>query len=116
MIRDLAGVAVGQWWLFGVELLVIAFKYLLGEELIFRGILLPKMNGVFGRWNWVANSILFATQHVHLPQLMPSALFVDWIVPWAAKRFKSYVVAAILHAADAIFLLIIFPIPIIGLA
>ena len=26
------------------------FNYILGEELLFRGVLLPRMNGVFGRW------------------------------------------------------------------
>jgi membrane protease YdiL (CAAX protease family) len=114
VIQNLAGPAVGQWWLLGVEVVLIVFNYLLGEELIFRGILLPKMNGVFGKWDWVANSFLFATYHVHLPWTMPSTLFIDWIVPWAAKRFKSYWVAAILHGSDAVFLLVIFPLAILG--
>src|SRR5215203_4416199 len=41
------------------------FNYILGEELIFRGVLLPRMAGVFGRWDWVANSVLFGLYHVH---------------------------------------------------
>ena len=115
VIQNLAGPAVGQWWLLGVEVVLIVFNYLLGEELIFRGILLPKMNGVFGKWDWVANSILFATYHLHLPWTMPSTLLVDWIMPWAAKHFKSYWVAAILHGMDAVFLLVIFTMAIMGL-
>jgi membrane protease YdiL (CAAX protease family) len=115
LIQNLAGVGVGQWWLLGVEVVLIVFNYLLGEELIFRGILLPKMSGVFGKWDWVANSVLFATYHVHLPWTMPSTLLVDWIMPWAAKHFKSYWVAAILHGSDAVFLLVIFPMAIMGL-
>jgi uncharacterized protein len=31
----------------------------LGEEFLFRGVLLPCMEGVFGRWSWVANGVLF---------------------------------------------------------
>jgi membrane protease YdiL (CAAX protease family) len=29
---------VGQWWLLGVVVVLIVFNYLVGEELIFRGI------------------------------------------------------------------------------
>jgi len=38
---------------------------MVGEELYYRGALLPKMRGVFGRWDWVANSFLFALKHVY---------------------------------------------------
>ncbi|MBN1306015.1 MAG: hypothetical protein JXA13_16380 [Anaerolineales bacterium] len=30
----------------------------LGEELLFRGLLLPRMQGVFGKWDWLANGLL----------------------------------------------------------
>ena len=35
---------------------VVIFNYFLGEEFLFRGVLLPKMQGVFGKYDWVANS------------------------------------------------------------
>jgi membrane protease YdiL (CAAX protease family) len=38
---------------------------MIGEELYYRGALQPKMRGVFGRWDWVANGILFALKHVY---------------------------------------------------
>jgi hypothetical protein len=38
---------------------------MVGEELYYRGALQPKMRGVFGRWDWVANGILFALKHVY---------------------------------------------------
>lgn len=111
----LAGPAVGQWWLLGVIAVLIVFNYLLGEELIFRGILLPKMNGVFGKWDWVANGLLFSTYHLHRIWGMPSTLLIDWIYPWAAKRFKSYWVAVIVHAFDAVFWIALVPLAILGL-
>ena len=37
---------VGAWWLMAVALVSCLFNYVLGEELLFRGILLPKMRGV----------------------------------------------------------------------
>jgi membrane protease YdiL (CAAX protease family) len=35
------------------------FNTVLGEELLFRGLLLPRMNGVFGERDWLANGVLF---------------------------------------------------------
>jgi membrane protease YdiL (CAAX protease family) len=102
VIQNLAGPAVGQWWLLGVLAVMLVFNYLLGEELIFRGILLPKMNGVFGKWDWLANHILFSAYHLHFIWTFPSRLIFDLLYPWPVKHFKSYWVAAIIHGADAV--------------
>jgi len=40
---------VGAWWFFGLFVVLSVFNVFLGEELFFRGVLLPKMEGVFGR-------------------------------------------------------------------
>ncbi len=115
-IERLAGPAVGQWWLLGVVAVIILFNYLVGEELIFRGILLPKMNGVFGKWDFIANGILFVAYHLHMAWKWPSMLLYNWIRPWATKRFKSYWVAFMLHGfVDSIFLIIPFTMAIKGL-
>jgi membrane protease YdiL (CAAX protease family) len=37
----------------------------IGEELYYRSFLLPKMRAVFGRWDWVANGVLFALKHFY---------------------------------------------------
>jgi hypothetical protein len=52
----------------------VRLQHLLGEELLFRGYLLPRMNGVFGRRDWLANGVLFAAYHLHVPWVMPAAL------------------------------------------
>jgi len=49
----------GQWWLLGVAPASSILNYFLGEESLFRGVLLPKMQGVFGKCDWVANAVLF---------------------------------------------------------
>jgi membrane protease YdiL (CAAX protease family) len=115
-IERLAEPAVGQWWLLGVVAVIIVFNYLVGEELIFRGILLPKMNGVFGKWDFIANGILFVAYHLHMAWSWPSMLLYNWIRPWATKRFKSYWVALMLHGlADSIFLIVPITMAIMGL-
>jgi len=47
------------------------FNTFLGEELLLRGVLLPKMQGVFGRWDWLANGALFGVYHSHQPWGIP---------------------------------------------
>ena len=116
VIQNLAEPAVGQWWLLGILPFQIAFNYLLGEELIFRGILLPKMNGVFGKWDFIANGILFATYHLHKFWEWPSQVIIrDWTYAWAAKRFKSYWVSVLMHGFDALVVLVLFTAAIMGL-
>jgi uncharacterized protein len=58
---------VGAWWFFGLFVVFAIFNSILGEEFLFRGVLLPRMEGVFGRWSWLANGALHAFWHVHQP-------------------------------------------------
>jgi membrane protease YdiL (CAAX protease family) len=116
VLPDLVGTFIGQWWMMGVVFILILFNYLLGEELIFRGILLPKMQGVFGKYDWIANGILFALYHVHMIWQLPSQiLFRDWVYAWAAKRYKSYWISVIIHGFDAIVVTILSIMAIRGL-
>jgi membrane protease YdiL (CAAX protease family) len=117
VIQNLAEPAVGQWWLLGLLAVIIVFNFLVGEELVFRGILLPKMNGVFGKWDFIANAILFMAYHLHLAWQWPSMLLYNWIRPWATKRFKSYWVALLLHGFfDSVVLIVLFTMAIMGLS
>ena len=81
------------------------FNYLLGEELFFRGVLLPKMRGVFGRWDWVANAVLFGLYHLHQPWALPSIVLSNLAISWSARRFRSTWVAVIVHGAEGLVLL-----------
>jgi hypothetical protein len=114
-IQNLAEPALGQWWLLGVLAVSIVFNYLLGEGLIFHGILLPRMNGAFGKWDVLVNHILFMTYHLHKIEVWPQILIINWIWPWAVKRFKSYWMVVILHGSDAPFLIVVFLMAIMGL-
>ncbi len=97
---------VGAWWLMGVAIISCVFNYFLGEELLFRGILLPKMRGVFGKWDWFANSALFALYHMHRPLQMLGFIFggLAWSLP--SRHFKSIWFAIILHGFEGIFVLV----------
>jgi len=103
-LQDLATPELkGAWWLIGVALVSCLFNYVLGEELLFRGILLPKMRGVFGRWDWIANSVLFAFYHLHRPTQMLGFIVggLAWTLP--TRRFRSLLFSIILHGIEGLF-------------
>jgi membrane protease YdiL (CAAX protease family) len=68
----------GAWWIFGLFLVRITFN-ILGEEFLFRGVLLPKMNGVFGKWDWVANGVLGTLYHTSMPWSWLGTTGITWI-------------------------------------
>lgn len=62
-------------FLFVLVYFVIGLVFnIFGEELYYRGYLMPKMRGAFGRWDWVANGVLFTLKHVYQRWLYPGIL------------------------------------------
>jgi membrane protease YdiL (CAAX protease family) len=53
--QEILGRLEGASWFLALFVVQAIFNTILGEELLFRGVLLPKMEGVFGRGSWVAN-------------------------------------------------------------
>ena len=49
----------GNWGWFALVVVMFVFNTALGEELLFRGYLLPRMEGAFGQRAWLANGVLF---------------------------------------------------------
>lgn len=92
----------GQWWLLGIILLSHLFNYFLGEEFLFRGVLLPKMQGVFGKYDWVANAVLFGLYHMHKPWSIPGNIIGSLALTWPARRFRSNWMAVIMHGMEGI--------------
>lgn len=95
----------GSWGWFAVLATMFTFNTVLGEELLFRGYLLPRMNGVFGRRDWLANGILFGVYHVHVPWAIPASLFDTFTVAYASKRYRSALIGIAVHSAQSVVLL-----------
>jgi hypothetical protein len=117
---DMSGLASpafkGQWWLLGIALLSFVFNYFLGEEFLWHGVLLPKMRGVFGKYDWVANAVLFGFYHLHKPWELVSTTMTNLGYGWPARRFRSNWMAIIVHAVEGLPLLVIVLAVILGLA
>jgi membrane protease YdiL (CAAX protease family) len=107
---------VGAWYLLGLWLLQVVGNYLWCEEFLFRSVLLPKMNGVFGKWDWVANAVLFGTYHWHKPWVIPSSILSGLFDAYPSKRFRCAWFGLILHGADGLFFLVLMLGLVLGLA
>jgi membrane protease YdiL (CAAX protease family) len=94
----------GNWAWFGLLLVLWVFNTVLGEELLFRGLLLPRMNGVFGRGDWVGNGVLFAAYHLHTPWSIPTTLLDTLILSYPTKRYRSAWVGIAVHSAQSVVL------------
>jgi membrane protease YdiL (CAAX protease family) len=95
----------GSWGWFTVIVVLLVFNTVLGEELLFRGLLLPRMNGAFGSRDWVVNGALFALYHVHTPWVIPGAFVDIFAFAYPAKRYRSALVPIVVHSLQSVFLL-----------
>lgn len=68
-----------------------------GEELYYRGYLLPRMRKTFGKWDWAANGILFTLKHVYQRWLYPGILVGGLAFAFAAGPLGSLPLAMVYH-------------------
>ena len=106
---------VGNWGFFALIFLMSVFNTVLGEEFLFRGVLLPKMKGVFGKWDWFANGILFGFYHLHKPQIIIiAALTTGFLFAFPSQKFKSTWMGVIIHGVEGVFIFIMVLAVILG--
>lgn len=94
----------GAWHVLALFVVMGVFNTILGEELLFRGILLPRMQGVFGRTDWLANGVLFGLYHLHQPwTIFGSTLEGVFCLAFPSRRFRSAWFGIILHSGQTVF-------------
>jgi membrane protease YdiL (CAAX protease family) len=91
----------GAWGLFALSV-SICFLSPIVEELFFRGLLLPRMRKVCGRFDWVVNGTIFTGYHLHEPWVMPTTLLTGiFTQAYPAKRFRSIWISIVTHTAPS---------------
>jgi membrane protease YdiL (CAAX protease family) len=115
--EDILARLVGAWWFLGLYIVQAAFNTILGEEFLFRGILLPKMEGVFGRWSWLANGVLFGLYHLHQPWGIATSI-VSGVLFYAFPgwQFRSTWMSIIVHSAQSVYFTFLILGVVLGLA
>jgi membrane protease YdiL (CAAX protease family) len=93
----------GNWGWYAAILLMLVVN-IIGEELLFRGVLLPRMRAAFGRRDWLANAVLFTVYHLHEPWLMPGTLVCDtFAYVYPSRRYQSTWIGIIVHGGQVLF-------------
>jgi membrane protease YdiL (CAAX protease family) len=106
---------VGNWG-FVLAFLVVSILTM-SEEFIFRGILLPKMNGVFGRADWIANGVLFGLYHLDVPWGWPGYFgYSTLTLALPARLFRSIWFSMVVHFSQAFYFLFLILGLVLGLA
>lgn len=73
----------GQWWIALIYLIFLLFN-IVGEEIWWRGYILPRQELVFKKWTWFVHGALWGLFHVfwkwNLIILLPSCLALSFVV------------------------------------
>lgn len=97
----------GAWGWYGIMIALWVFNTVLGEELLFRGLLLPRMNRAFGKADWLVNGVLFALYHVHMPWGIPAIVADALVLAYPTKRYRSAWIGIAVHSTQSVFLAVI---------
>jgi membrane protease YdiL (CAAX protease family) len=97
----------GNWTWFAILIVLFVFNTVLGEELLFRGLMLPRM-ARFGRADWVVNGVLSACYHLHEPWAIPQTILVDTFAESGlSRRYRSSLLGIAVHSTQTVFFMII---------
>jgi membrane protease YdiL (CAAX protease family) len=108
---------VGAWGVWGLLLFSAVFNTFLGEELLFRGLLLPRMAGAFGKWDWLMNGLLFGLYHLHQPwTILSSAIEGMLLFALPSRYFRSSWFGIIAHSGQSIYFAVLMLGLVLGLA
>ena len=73
--------------------------------------------GAFGKWDWVANGILFGFYHIHQPWVFIGAAIEGvFLFTYPTKRFKSAWFGIIAHSGQSVLLAFLLLGLVLGLA
>jgi membrane protease YdiL (CAAX protease family) len=104
----------GNWGLLALVVVMAVFNTVLGEELLFRGLLLPRMRSAFGRGDWVANALLFGLYHWHQPWSMPKAILGGLGLAYATSRLRSAWMGIIAHSVQSMVFIVVTLLLVLG--
>jgi membrane protease YdiL (CAAX protease family) len=113
---ELRALWIGAWNLLLLQVVLSIFNTFLGEEFLFRGVLLPRMRGVFGKWDWVANGVAFGLYHLHQPWGIPGSILHGLLLAFTGKRYRSNWFPIILHSGQSIYFIVLILGLVLGLA
>jgi membrane protease YdiL (CAAX protease family) len=87
-----------RYWIFAVWLPYWVLN-ILGEEVLWRGVLLPRQEVAFGRWAWLLNGAGWLVFHIAFGWILLITLLpLIIILPWIVQKCKNSWLGVFLHA------------------
>jgi membrane protease YdiL (CAAX protease family) len=87
----------GEYWLF-LAWLPYFFFNIVGEELMWRGYLLPRQRAALGRFAWLFNGILWAIFHVGIGWRLAVVLLpIEFVVPYVVQKRRNTWLGVMIH-------------------
>jgi membrane protease YdiL (CAAX protease family) len=107
-LTQFVGASVKGNWGFALLCFVQLFFNIFGEELWWRGYILPRQELTHGRWAWVINGLLWWLWHLTFyPWQVIALLPICLIIPFVAQRLRHNWTAIIIHWQNGISLVLI---------
>ncbi|HEX6739209.1 MAG TPA: CPBP family intramembrane glutamic endopeptidase [Vicinamibacteria bacterium] len=93
-----APLTAGRYWILAAWLPFFALN-ILGEEFVWRGVVLPRQEAAFGRAAWLVNGVLWLLFHAAFPwQVLVMLVPIALILPAIAQRRRSTWPGVVIHA------------------
>jgi membrane protease YdiL (CAAX protease family) len=108
LTQFVGGQLEGNWGLV-ILFFVQLFFNIAGEELWWRGYILPRQELAFGRWTWLVHGLLWWSFHIFKWWDMLTVLPITLILSFAAQRTKNNWIPTIAHllANSLLFLILL---------
>lgn len=88
----------GRYWLLAVWLPYWVLN-IMGEEILWRGVMLPRMEAASGKWGWAVQGIGWTCFHIAFGwQLLVTMLPLLFILPYVAQRRANSWTGVVIHA------------------
>jgi membrane protease YdiL (CAAX protease family) len=108
LFTDFIGAPLKGNWGVAALFVVMLFFNIFGEELWWRGYILPRQEKVHGRWTWAIHGLLWLLWHLAFYPWQAFALLpICLIVPYIAQRRQNTWPAIIIHLQNGMVLLLI---------
>jgi CAAX protease family protein len=88
----------GRYWILGAWLPFFVLN-IVGEEFVWRGVVLPRQEVVFRGRAWLVNGVLWLLFHAAFPwQVLLTLVPITLILPYVVQRRRSTWVGVVIHA------------------
>lgn len=91
------GTSVHGQWGYAIAYFIGWFFNIFGEELLWRGYMLPRQEIKYGKWAWVLHGLLWTGWHIFWKWNILSLLPIALGIPFVAQRTKNTTVVIIVH-------------------